>query len=144
MAATNMKLMKFTNDQPICADKGASCCISSNKEDFISFAPSSSSVLKGIGSGLSIAGTGTIKWRILNNLGDEVVLHLHNRLYVPDAPMCLLSPQHMVQQTKIASDGFHCKGSFGILSFGGFQYTIPYNSNNNLPKFLPTYFFHIR
>jgi hypothetical protein len=87
----------------------------------------------GIDSGLSIAGTGTIKWTIFNDLGDEVLLHLHNSLYIPDAPMCLLSPQHMVQQAKIESDGFHCKGAFGVLTFGGFQRTIPYNSTNNLP-----------
>jgi hypothetical protein len=121
MSNNNMKLMKFSNEQPICIDTGASCCISNQKHDFLTFAPSSSTVLKGIGSGLSIAGTGTIKWKILNDSGDEVTLHLHNSLYVPDAPMCLLSPQHMAQQTNLSSDGFHSKNKFGILTFGGLQ-----------------------
>jgi hypothetical protein len=125
--------MKFSVDHVICIDTGASCCISNCKDDFITFAPSSSTVLKGIGSGLNIIGTGTIKWSIINDNGDEVTLHLHNILYVPEAPMSLLSPQHMAQKTSSNSDGFTSKGSFGVLTFGGFHRTILYNSTNNLP-----------
>jgi hypothetical protein len=88
-ASHNMILMKFSNDKPICVDTGASCCISNDRQDFLTFALSTSTILQGIGSGLSISGTGTIKWTILDDSGDEVTLHLHNGLYVPDAPMCL-------------------------------------------------------
>jgi hypothetical protein len=120
--ATNTKLMKFFSEYAVCIDTGASCSISNNKSDFLTFAPSTSStVLKGIGSGLSILGTGTIKWKILNDDGDEISLHLHNCLYVPDAPMSLLSPQHMAQQTSSFSDGFNSQGKYGILTFGGFK-----------------------
>jgi hypothetical protein len=125
--------MIFSDERAICINTGASCCISNSKEDFLTFAPSSSSVLQGIGSGISIAGTGTIKWCILNDNGDEVDLHLHNSLYVPGAPMCLLGPQHIAQQIALLSDGFHSKGRFGTLIFGGFHHIIPYNSTNNLP-----------
>ncbi len=89
-------------------------------------------MLKGISSGLNIIGTGTLKWMILNNNGDEITIHLHNSLYVPDALMCLLSPQHMAQQSTSDSDGFNSKGQYGILYFAGFQHTIHYNSSNNL------------
>jgi hypothetical protein len=55
--------------------------------------------------------------------------------------MCLLSPQHLAQQTNCSSDGFHSKGSHGILTFSGFQRTVHYNHNNNLPiLFLATTF----
>jgi hypothetical protein len=131
---TNTKLMRFSSEQAICIDTGASCSISNNISDFITFAPSSqSTVLKGISSGLSILGTGTIQWTILNDDGDEVTLHIHNCLFVPDAPMCLLNPQHMAQITNCSTDGFHSKGSHGILTFSSFQRIVHYNHNNNLP-----------
>jgi len=47
--------------------------------------------------------------------------------------MCLLSPQHMAQQTSSSSDGFNSLGPFGVLTFSGFKRTIYYNHNNNLP-----------
>jgi hypothetical protein len=139
---SNTKLMRFSSEQAICINTGASCSISNNKSDFITFAPSSTStVLKGISSGLSILGTGTIKWTILNDDGGKVTLHIHNCHFVPDAPMCLLSPQHMAQQTNCSTDGFHSKGSHGTLTFSGFQRTVHYNHNNNLPiLFLATTF----
>jgi hypothetical protein len=132
--ATSVRLMKFSNDQAICIDTGASVCISNRKSDFINFTPhDSSSVLKGITSGLQIHGTGTLKWSILTDDGDEVTLYLHNCLYVPDAPMCLLSPQHMAQQTMNTSDGFHSHSKHGVLTFAGHKCTIYYNHNTNLP-----------
>jgi len=47
--------------------------------------------------------------------------------------MCLLSPQHMAQQTTCSTDGFYSKGNLGTLTFSGFHRTIHYNSTNNLP-----------
>jgi hypothetical protein len=131
--SNNTKLLRFSSDRAVCIDTGASCCISNNKSDFLTFAPSSSTVLKGIGSGLHIAGAGTVKWTITNDESDEITIHLHNTLYVPEAPMCLLSPQHMAQQTTSNIDGFHSMGKFGILTFSGFKRTIHYNATNNLP-----------
>jgi hypothetical protein len=59
---------------------------------------------------------------------------------VPQAPMCLLSPQHMAQHTMFESDGFTCYGKFRILTFSGFHHMIPYNSMNNFPIiFFATY-----
>jgi hypothetical protein len=56
----------------------------------------------------------TVKWTLLNDDGDEITIHLHNSPHVPDAPMCLLSPQHMAQQTTSSTDGFDCKWSFNL------------------------------
>jgi hypothetical protein len=123
--------MKFSDDRAACIDTGASCSISNCKDDFITFAPSSSTILKGISRGLNIASTGTLKWNILDDNGDDIALHLHNSLYVPDAPMCLLSPQHMAQQTSSTADGFTGKGSFGLLTFGGYHRTIHFQQPSN-------------
>jgi len=91
---TPICLMNFTpGGRPICLDTGATSCISNRKEDFIQFTPVKDSVLKGISSGLSIEGCGTICWKITDDLGDEITLNIHDSLYVPQAPMCLLSPQ---------------------------------------------------
>jgi hypothetical protein len=131
---TTSCLMDFSpGSHAICIDTGATCCISNNKDHFTHFTPSSHKVPHGIGTGLSIEGRGTLCWRILNDSGDEISLPIHDCLYVPSAPMCLLSPQHMSQQTLHPDDGFHCKGPFGLFTFAGHHRTIHYNSNNNLP-----------
>jgi hypothetical protein len=51
------------------------------------------------------------------------------------APMHLLSPQSILQQTKNNLDGFHVQAQKGIFTFSGFTKTIFYNSANNLPIF---------
>jgi hypothetical protein len=109
--------------------------ISNNKSDFIDLQPTSNNVLKGIGSGLRIEGIGTLCWKISDNNGDEISLHVKKSLYVPSAPMCLLSPQTITQQTNNPLDGFHAKGIHGSFTFSAFHKTIHYNSKNNLPIF---------
>jgi hypothetical protein len=101
----------------------------------ISIEPISNNVLKGISSGLSIEGTGTICWKITTASGDEVSLHILNSLFVPSAPMCLLSPQTIAQHTKHASDGFHATSNKGTFVLAGFHKTIFYYSHNNLRIF---------
>jgi hypothetical protein len=72
---------------PICIDTGASCCISSNKEDFLFLTHSSNNTLQCIGGGLSVAGTRTLQWTITDDAGNDIVLQLPNCLYVPSIPM---------------------------------------------------------
>lgn len=69
-------LLKFSSAQAVCIDTGASCCIRKNNADFLTFAPSSSAILKGIGSGLTIAGTRTMKWTLLDDDGDEITIYI--------------------------------------------------------------------
>jgi hypothetical protein len=133
------RLLHFSpGGKPVCIDTGASCCISNTKEDFLDLTPSSSPVLSGIASSLKIAGTGTICWNISNDAGDEVVLHIHNSLYVPTIPINLLSPQQVCQQTGCPKDGFNVQASSGILHFANHIRTIYYNPTNNLPIFFTT------
>jgi hypothetical protein len=128
-----MRLLRFSSSRPICIDTSPSCCISNNRSVFTTFKESTSAVIHGISSGLSIKGIATIQWSVINDDGDEVTIHLHNSLYVRDTPMCLLSPQHMAQNTNNVSDGFLSQGKFAVLTFSGHQRTIHYNSSNNLP-----------
>jgi hypothetical protein len=131
------RLMNFSpGGSAICVDFSASCCISNNKEDFLNLTPSSSPVLSGIAIGLEIAGKGTIQWTILNDAGDEVILHIHDSLYVPSIPINLLSPQQLVQQTGSTKDGFLVQASSGILRLASHKRTIYYNPTNNLPIFI--------
>jgi hypothetical protein len=69
--------------EPICIDTGSSCCISNNKNDFISLSTSPHCTLRGISSGLSVEGSGTLQWVITNDAGDDVILQLSNCLYIP-------------------------------------------------------------
>lgn len=134
--ASSTKLMNFSpRGTPICIDTGASCFISNNKADFLHLEQTSHTVLKGIGSGLSIEGTGTLCWKIVDDSGNEISLHIHNSLYVPLAPMRLLSPQTIAQQTCKLNDGFQAFGTYGSLHFVGRTKTIHYNNKNNLPIF---------
>jgi len=59
--ASTSRHMKFSSDKALCIDSGASCCISNNKDDFISFSTTQSSVVHGISSCLTIAGTATCR-----------------------------------------------------------------------------------
>jgi hypothetical protein len=131
--ASTSRMMKFSSEKALCIDSGASCCISNDKHDFTSFSTTEPSVLHGISSGLQIEGIGTLKWTLQDDLGNDITMLLPNRLYVPQAPMCLLSPQHMAQYTNSDSDGFLCHGNLSVLTFSSFCCTILYNSMNNLP-----------
>ena len=117
----------------ICIDTGASVCISNDKSDFISLTLTSDQTLQGIGSGLEIAGEGTLRWSINDDDGHAIILHVRNALYVPKVPMCLLCPQQVAHQTSKIGDGFNAGASHGTLAFDGFIRTIPYNTRNNLP-----------
>jgi hypothetical protein len=115
----------------ICIDTGASSYISNDKNDFISLETVQHQSIAGISSGLSIEGIQTLRWKINDDNGDTIVLHVQNALYVPKVPMCLLCPQQVAQQTAKENDGFIAEAKFGKLTYDGFVRTIPYNSRRN-------------
>ncbi len=98
----------------ICIDTGASSCISNDKNDFISLEKVQNQTITGIGSSLDIAGYGTLRWKIKDDDGNTIVLHISNAL------MCLLCPQQIAQQTGKERDGFHMEAKFGTLTYDGF------------------------
>ena len=112
--ASTSKLVKFSSKKALCIDSGASCCISNDKLNFTSFTTMESSVLHGITSGLQIEGVGTIKWTLQDDSGHDITIFLPNSLYVPQTPMCLLSPQHRAQNTNSENDGFLCCGTSSV------------------------------
>jgi hypothetical protein len=56
--------------------------------------------VEGIKSGLDIKGVGTFKFKIKDNNGMIHEIKTPNSLYIPELKMCLLSPQHWVQEAK--------------------------------------------
>jgi len=126
-------MLHFSSEQALCIDTGANCCIINKKADFTTYSPTESCILHGILSGLQIAGTGTLRWTITDNNGHDITMYLHNSLHVPDTPVCLLSPQHMAQQTTSDLDSLNSQCGSSILTFFSFKCTMYYNFSNNLP-----------
>jgi hypothetical protein len=54
----NSRLM---SGNAICIDTSATCCISNNQDNFIDYTSSNNKFLHGIGTGLSIEGSGTLR-----------------------------------------------------------------------------------
>jgi hypothetical protein len=54
----------------------------------------------GIKSGLDIKGTGKFKFQIKGNNDMTHEVEILNSWYVPELKICLLSPQHWVQEAK--------------------------------------------
>ena len=94
----------------ICVDTGASACVSNHKQNFVSLDTGGSTFIKGIGSGLQIAGTGALRWILLDDDGRKNTLFFRDAFYVPAVPMCLLCPQQIAQQTRKIKDVFLAAG----------------------------------
>jgi len=81
-------------------DTGASITIMHSFEDFIS--PISSvqhTQLKGITSGLTVQGMGTVAYTFWDDNGTIFLLTLPNTLYVLNLPMWLICPRHVAEVT---------------------------------------------
>ena len=118
----------FDSDSyPICIDTGASCCISNDLSHFVHLDPIENVKVARIASGLAVKGMGIVKWTFMDDSGQVIDLPIKDCLYVPDVPMCLLSPQQVAQQTKHEGDGFHALAKSGIFTFNGYTASVPYN-----------------
>jgi len=92
-------LPKFDSDSFLIGiDNHSSKCISPKLSDFIHPIKPSNGVLKGISGKLSVYGTGTVVWKVLDDDGVKHSIQVKDCLYVPEAPMRLLSPQQWSQQ----------------------------------------------
>eukprot|EP00957_Ditylum_brightwellii_P091585 6973452-Ditylum_brightwellii.AAC.1 len=57
--------------------------------------------LKALNGGLiMIKGCGTVRWRFEDNASNIHTHDIKGTAYVPDAPYCILSPQHWAQQAQ--------------------------------------------
>jgi hypothetical protein len=122
-----------TDTESICIDTGASACLSPKKNNFVSLKEINNLKINGIASGLQVGGIGTLKWSIRDDNNNEIDLYIKDALYVPSAPMGLLCPQQIAQQTQNPGDGFLASGTHGVLTFAGYKRTIKYDSRSRLP-----------
>jgi hypothetical protein len=119
---------QFDSDtERICIDTGASACLSTRRDNFISLRDLDNIKINGIASGLKVAGIGVLRWSIRDDNNTEIDLYIKDALYVPDAPMGLLCPQQIAQQTKLKGDGFLALDDCGILTFSSYKRTIKYD-----------------
>jgi hypothetical protein len=89
----------------------------------------------GINEGLEIAGKGTYKFKIVDNNGRAHIIRIPNLLFLPELKICLLLPQHWVQeagdgQTWMVNFAHHC-----ILQWADGRKTVPFNKSSNTPVF---------
>jgi hypothetical protein len=130
---TQDKIQFGSDAETICIDTGASACISRNRANFITMNTVTNLSIKGIGTGLPIAGIGVLRWSVIDDANNEIDLFVKDALYVPTAPMGLLCPQQIAQQTRQLGDGFNALSSHGILTFEGYKKTVPYDEKSRLP-----------
>ena len=78
-------------------DNHSSYSISNNIKHFSPPPAHCNATLVGINSRDPVPGIGTVHWTIDDDNGTPHTIHLPGTLYVPNAPICLLSPQHWSQ-----------------------------------------------
>ena len=118
-------------------------CVCNNPYYFIGGITPINLKLKGIKESLKSIGTGTVRWRITDDTGKIHTLTIENVLYVPDSPMCMISPHHWGQE---ANDHYPMKeGTRGITQSKNiifewnqrkYQMTIPLCPSNNTGIFM--------
>ena len=93
-------------------DNHSTACVGNNPDHFIGGITSLNLKLKGINGSLKIIGTWTVRWRITDHTGKIHTINIENVLYVPDTPICMISPQHWSQE---ANDHYPMKeGTRGV------------------------------
>lgn len=119
---------------PLVIDTGASITVTPHTTDFISpIRPVQQVEIKGIASGLKVAGIGTAIYQFYNDTGEVQVLQLENCLYVPQCTTRLLCPRQIGHMTGNVDDGFFAKTNSSVLYVAGKPTTIRYDTTSNLP-----------
>ena len=125
--------LRFDSDSSaIIFDTGASLSISNDKNDFVELEPYSANV-SGLGD-MNIKGKGTIKWRILDDHGEEWTIMAKNSYYAPDLRAKLFSPQQFCAQFGPKVDTyFKGDGKHFFMKWKHNSLTLPYCKHTNLP-----------
>ena len=114
-------------------DTGASVSVSPNKEDFIgSIRPVQSTTLKGIASGLSVSGTGTVKYTCRDDRGEPLHITIPDTLYVPTCPVRLICPRQLLAAFKQPATCEITTTSITITT-NTQTLTVPYDATSRLP-----------
>lgn len=131
---------KFDTDSFLIGiDNHSSMSISNKKSDFIGkISPCEAEIKSFGGNKLKASGTGTVEWKILDDVNNLHVLRIHDVLYVPQAHVRLLCPQQWAQQVQKRSPSNN--GTFSInysdklvlyWNDGKSTKTIPWSSKTN-------------
>ena len=133
-----------TDSFKIGVDNHASRCMSNNLAHFVDFRPThgNGAMVGGIQGGLSIRGEGTLVFNVEDDDGRVHTIRIPHSLYLPELPMCLLSPQHWAQEaddnvpiprgTRMENFADGCRLIWNQLDFSK---TIPFNATTNTPVF---------
>ena len=84
-------------------DTGASKSLTPFRNDFVGRITPCNIKLKGIASGLNVAGIGKVKWRFKGKNG-EIVEELVEAYWVPDLPFRLFSPQAFFAESQVEGE----------------------------------------
>ncbi len=123
-------------------DNHTSCCLAKKRRLFENLRPFRSGPIGGIEGGLEIKGQGTLVLDIKDDNRKPHCIKIPNSLYLPDLRMCLLLPQHWVQEvgdnyplphgTRMENTASNCTLIWGQ---GTFRKTIPFDVLTNTPIF---------
>jgi hypothetical protein len=124
-----------SDDLLVVLDSGCTCAITFDKSDFVGpIRPVQNVELKGISSGLQVAGVGQVHWTFLNEFGHRATMQL-TCLYVPDAPTRLLPPQQLSDHKSAsqANGSWIGFGEHALVFYEGHCIRFPYHEASNLP-----------
>jgi hypothetical protein len=135
--------VRFDSDLiPVGVDNHASRCLANDARLFKNLCPFCSGRVIGIKGGLEIQGQGTLVLDVNDDSGRPHRIKIPNSLHLPDLKMCLLLPQHWVQE---AGDNYPLSNSTRmentvnnctlIWGQGAFCKTIPFDASTNTPIF---------
>jgi hypothetical protein len=119
---------------PIVIDTGASVSVTLVLTDFLGpLCPCATANLKGISGRTEVIGEGTVNWMVRYMFGNEREI-ITTAYYVPEASICLYSPQTYFKENKAGS--LHITHDKKTLTLkDGSQLDFPYQENN-LPLML--------
>jgi len=125
----------FSSDMvPLILDTGASVSISPCRTDFISpIRPAQHITIKGIASGLNVAGIGNMAYTFINDAGDTQTITLKNSLYVPQSAVHLICPRQIGASTGHHADGLYATATRSHLIVEGQLTTLAYDHLSQLP-----------
>jgi hypothetical protein len=121
---------------PIIADSGCTMASSFDPLDFEGdiIPMASGTSMQGIGTAVTIAGRGTIKWTVIDDSGTSRVIRTPG-YYVPDMQVRLFSPQAYMHDPTSSCTEFRINVPAATLSwsYGLHTLTIPYDDATTLP-----------
>ena len=119
----------------ICADSGASSCVTPDEIDFIigTYKYLTGVKINGIAEGIKVAGCGSVSWIFQDDKKQDIELIIEWVLHIPGLPTWLISSQQVAKKTGHIGDVLHAEKDESHLTFEGFKFITKYNSHSGLP-----------